>query len=547
MLSNILGFYGQKNKWTHDHSAALSINGSINQYVQLERITGKKFDNSIPNYLPKIIDAWGYDISELNFASVNTFALNEDFLKKSDDNIISEDNRVYIHTNGSSYLVHKYTSGKINGYNKEVLIVPHELAHIFSNIPFFGMFKNKSLLIHVDGMASISNASAWLYENGKIKLLEYTSELRAALLNFSYNDLSCKVLELNKNKYLSMPGKLMGLSSFGTENKELLNWLIKNNFAFSFKHISTNDIIKAANNLGYNIDKIELKSKFSYDYAACVQKYFEDQIISFIEKHRINTGAEYLYYSGGAALNIKLNSKLVKLKKFKEIYIPPPSGDSGLSLGASSYYNWINNISTRKISVFSNNYGLKKWDYDPNFSIDEISDLIYNGKVIGIATGNGEIGPRALGHRSIIALPIKPMFKKVSMDIKKREWYRPLAPIILESHMHEIFDDVLKTPFMYYMLQEFKIKDKYKRIYPAITHVDGTARAQIVPDNNSELQLIYDILSTIYDRYGIHCLINTSFNVAGKPIVHTENDAIKSGREMGLDAVIVNNDLIKLR
>ena len=427
MTSEVFAFYGPTNRWIHDHSSALSKRGIITDYVQLERITRKKYDNRIADNLLQILQNWEVDPSTADIVYVNSFGLEEKFFKISENNMRSSDGAFNYSHLGFDNLESQSITGKFDGITKEALVVPHELAQIFSCIPFYGMFKNKSLLIHIDGAASISNASAWYFANGKLELLEFTSKFYHALMNFSYNDLSFKVLEVKKEHHLSMPGKLMGFSSFGTVNPQLLEWLRSNQFCYSFNKTPELEIIRKANNdLKYSINEITQQNQFSYDFAACVQHHFEKTLIAFIEKHQLSTNAENLYFSGGAALSIKLNTKLVESNKFKELFIPPPAGDSGLSLGALAYHNWTNGINTNQISVYLNNYGLSEWTFDPHFSIDEVCKLLSEGNILGISTGNGEIGPRALGHRSIITTPEKQMFRKVSVEIKRREWYRPL-------------------------------------------------------------------------------------------------------------------------
>lgn len=549
MNSEVLGFFGHTNKWTHDHSAALSSNGGITEYVQLERITRKKYDNRIPDYLPQIIKSWNRDISDLDLVYVNTFSLDDRFFKISENNVFSDLSGVEFKHPGYENLKTSSVNGKVGDLSKDALIVPHEIAHIFSCIPFYGMFQDNSLLIHIDGAASISNASAWIYKQGKLELLEVSSEFHHALLTFSYNDLSLKVLGISKDRAISMPGKLMGFSSYGNYNKEMANWLKQNKFFYRFNETTEQDLIQYANtSLSYSITKITQRNQFSYDYAATLQRYFEDTLLRFIEKHRSATGATNLYFSGGAALNIKLNARLAESGKFNQVFVPPPAGDSGLSLGALAYYNWMNNHSTGKMSVFMNNYGLKDWKFEPEFSVDEICKLLHQGNVIGISTGFGEIGPRALGHRSILAIPTKENYVKVSMEIKKREWYRPIAPVLLEKNLELIFDNPVSTPFMYFMLQEMKVRDEVKDRIAGIVHVDGTSRPQVISnEKDGELQLIQMILETMMEEYDTPCLINTSFNSAGEPIVHTPIDAVISARQMGLDYLVINNELSQIR
>jgi len=437
MTQTILGFFGQKNRWTHDHSAAICTDDSIETYIQLERISRRKYDNDMPNQLIKIILDLEVEIDDLDLGYANTFSLeSKNFFKRSDNNIQSSDNDVEFRMDGTSTLEPVEVSGRILNQKVRATIVPHELAHIFSLVPFYGMFKNNSLLVHVDGAASISNASAWFFQNNHLELLEHTTDFHHALLNFSYNNLAFDILKINQSQHFSMPGKLMGFASYGIVSDELLSWLRSRDFFRDYNTFSQNQCIQEAKVLfGYDQNTIIIKHQMNFNIAACMQRHFEEKIFDFIRKHQQNTGAKFLYYSGGAALNIKLNSLIINSHLFDEVSIPPPAGDSGLPLGVVAFLNWKkgNNISN-SLSPYLNNYGLERESYCPNYSIDEVCKDLSKGAVIGVCWGDAEVGPRALGHRSILANPcLKHMKELVSMQIKKREWYRPLAPVVLES------------------------------------------------------------------------------------------------------------------
>ena len=435
------------------------------------------------------------------------------------------------------------------GKIKKATIVPHEIAQVFSIVPFYGLFKNNSLLIHVDGAASISNASAWLFRNNELILLEKTTDFHHSLLNFSYNDLSFSVLKIKKSNHLSMPGKLMGFASYGACLKPVMVWLRSRDFFRDFNQFPKERFIREAKEkFNYDSNTIIQNHKLSFDVTACIQKDFEEKILNFIKKHQQNTGAKFLYYTGGAALNIKLNAKIVNLELFDEIAVPPPAGDSGLSLGVISYMAWKRGETIKKQDPFLNNYGLEVPNYNPNFSIDEVCRNIAKGSVIGVCSGFGEAGPRALGHRSILANAcISSMKKYVSLELKKREWYRPLAPIVLESEIDELFESFIPNPLMKYMLYEFQVKNRQREKISAATHYDGTARAQVISADDPAQKLMIEILETMRDIYDVPCLINTSFNMSGYPIVHTEGDALDTAKKMGLDGVILNNNYIILR
>ena len=217
-------------------------------------------------------------------------------------------------------------------------------------------------------------------------------------------------------------------------------------------------------------------------------------------------------------------------------------------MGVIAYLNWKKGIKLINSNAYLNNVKLTNENDPLEFSIDDVCKLLKNGKVIGLYTGNGEAGPRALGHRSLLANPtIKKMKRIVSIDIKGREWYRPLAPIVLETEMEDLFEDYQRSEIMKYMLYEFKVKDRVKNLIPAVVHIDGTSRAQIVMKNDPDLVLVSEMFQTMSNEYNIPCLINTSFNTAGEPIVHTKEEAISTPKAMRLNGVILDNHYIHLR
>jgi carbamoyltransferase len=191
---------------------------------------------------------------------------------------------------------------------------------------------------------------------------------------------------------------------------------------------------------------------------------------------------------------------------------------------------------------------------DPNKTPDHetlqhLARLLADGKIFAIAIGNGEVGPRALGHRSILCIPSTAEMKtRISIQIKKREYYRPIAPIILDHLAPKVFDPWFDFPANEFMLLEYHVKPNFADMMPAVVHVDGTARAQIIKktpiwQSFQETAFLYDLLTIMWEEYEIPCLINTSFNIAGKPIVHYKHDALDSAQQMGLDGVLLEDKL----
>ena len=163
-------------------------------------------------------------------------------------------------------------------------------------------------------------------------------------------------------------------------------------------------------------------------------------------------------------------------------------------------------------------------------------------KIIGVCNGYGEIGPRALGNRSLIALADnKPLSQRLSMEVKKREWYRPVAPIMLLENAQKVTGQKI-TSLAKYMLSDFTIRPEYHQQMEGVVHSNQTARIQTVA-NESDNPFMYRVLKYLYEKHGVLALINTSFNAQGEPIVHTKDDAFRSAKRMNLDALIYNNQL----
>ena len=525
---------------THDHSfCIIDSNGNVKNSIELERLTRVKHDHRLSKYIE----------------SFNKY-LPEDFIVVSVNHLagtsfISE-NALWRIENNPFEISDLITPTKVyvNRKEREGYICSHELAHIGSMLPFVGEFKENSLLIHIDGLASDSCFSVFQFKNGEIKYLHHGWEPLLVTQLFGFNDLTCAMLGLDENHRLATPGRLMGYSSYGKYSKKIREWLNKNNWYKEYWKNPNTIFPDIKKEFGKDIKGFDLKEHFFMDIARVCQQEFEDIVIPLIEKYQKETGSEYLYFSGGCALNINLNTKLFDSKKFKEVYVPPCCSDTGLALGAASIIQMLRGGKMEVHSPFICNIGVEKKKI-PKLSkntIEEIVDRLSKKEVMGVCIGYSESGPRALGHRSILAIPTsKDMYDKVNTEIKKREWYRPLAPIITEDLAEEVFPNSTETDLSKYMLSNFNISKKWIDKIPAVVHIDKTARAQVRGEKNKELEPIYAILKRMWDKYEIPCLINTSFNGPGEPIVHTDEDAIRSATKLGLDFVLIDNKIVDIK
>jgi len=424
-------------------------------------------------------------------------------------------------------------------------LVQHEVAHICSTLPFYGDFQDNSLLVSLDGGSSLGNYSAFLYRDGKFTLIENNwTDLGFASKFFNDNSFTFKMLGAKPGEHCSVPGKLMGFASWGNYDSEIEIWLRENQFFKDYWH-KENAILESAKQRFGIVAEFDTHDFFLQNCAATFQRIFENAVLQKLENLQHKYHCENLYYGGGCALNIVTNTKIVESGMFRNVYIAPCCNDSGLSIGAAALLErqkgnkvkihspYLNGIKNEKLII-------KNVD---NETIKQTADIILNGGIIGICNGNGEAGPRALGNRSLIALPNnKQISQKLSMTVKKREWYRPVAPIMLKNIAEKITVQNV-NPLAKFMLSDFEIKHEFDKDLCGVIHANQTARIQTLESENDN-PFMFALLTYLYENHGIMALINTSFNAQGEPIVHTKNDALQSAKRMNLDAVVINGKLI---
>lgn len=525
----------------HDHNIAFAENGEIKKFCQLERITRKKYDHRLPAFL--------YDIlkQEKFFAQYNPDLV---FV----DNIIG---RSFINKQGNIRFEAPWENkprvqpgeGRLFWLDKHCkgYVLNHELAHIFSNMAFYGEFKDNSLHIHFDGGASNSNFSAWLVKDGNIQLIEYNWDLKQISSFFNSNALTFAIVSATNKDQNGMPGKFMGFASYGSYDQQIEKWLKQNNYFTDIWNKKSYFFERVRKDWGINLNGFDQDRSFIRNIAATFQGIFERELLLKLEKLKRQTGAESLYYSGGSALNIKANARIISSGLFNELFIPPCTNDSGLSIGAASYIEWLKHGIVKKHSPYLNNWslGCSEINYSSRDLI-EIIELIRNNEVVAVCNGFGEAGPRALGNRSIIARPDSvEVAEYVSRVLKGREWYRPIAPIMLYKNLEYFTGKNDSSGLSNYMLLDFPIKHKKNSELAGCIHIDGTSRIQTIKHRNSN-PFMYDLLTLLQEKTGLKALINTSFNAKGRPIVHSPKDAINEAGEMGIKHLVVNGTLQQL-
>ena len=531
-MKNYIGIYGIPDDGmrfspkgnTHDHGiASVSKNGC--NIVELERFTRQKHDNTLPAHIMDILPKLTDPKEDLAVTSVSSF-LGTGF--------VSDDGRFSIspaHMKISD--ITKKTECTIDGRNVEGRVMCQEFAHIASCLPFVGNFEENSMLVHIDGGATDSASSTWVWESGNAKMVRASwDDLKDVVNNYNINPLAQAILGLTMEDHLSMPGKLMGYASYGHSNIELENWLMSNRW---FLDVSDKaELLREVNGFfGTRLTEFDNHRQEFMDIAYAMQHGFEEAILTYLAEMKDRTGADHLYYAGGAALNIDANSRIRKESGFKTMFIPPCTSDSGLCLGAAAWSYFCEN---GPVPLQGPYLGLDK--PNPRDSINGLPEELSKGRIIGLITGRSETGPRALGHRSIIARADNLQLRKtLSESMKKREWYRPVAPVMLESVAETMLSDYVKDDRLAeYMLGTYHVRDEYRDKFSGVIHANGTVRALVMKDKEEPL---FQILTELLSKFDVAALILTSFNTRGEPIVETVQDAERSGKRLGLDKVVI--------
>ena len=299
-------------------------------------------------------------------------------------------------------------------------------------------------------------------------------------------------LKPNEEEYITMGMAAYGKPKYASFMKE--HWLKRNNHR--------------------GVPKDDIKLATDYDLAASVQKVYEDELRKIVVKHckKIN-----LVLSGGCALNCVANSNLKR-----NIWIMPNPGDSGSALGC------IPAVTKQRLNWKGPFLGI---NIEGEYPIDSIIKELKENKMVGVANGRAEFGPRALGNRSLLADPRGDDVKDMVNVIKRRQKFRPFAPAILQEDVHDYFDMPQETsPYM-----QFVGKCKFPKEFPAIIHADGTSRVQTVTKEDNEG--FYNLLKEWKRQTGCPILLNTSLNIKGKPMVNDRKDGNDFERKYNVKVV----------
>ena len=369
----------------------------------------------------------------------------------------------------------------------------HTFDHHYSHAAagYYTSSFNDAAIVVLDAIGEFTTASVWTGEGEVISpAYKMSYPLSFGLFYSAFTELIG--LKPNQEEYI-----MMGMAAYGNASK----YFDKVNAYFpSIKKQSMNFHRGIS-----NWDRQKAKED-SFDIAAAVQIVFENRLIEFMTEVRRYTNKSNLVFMGGVALNCAANTRLYNI--FDKVWIMPNPGDAGSSLGAAAalygkHLDW--------------NSPYLGTEIPGEYPVDKIIERLLLNKVAPVASGRAEFGPRSLGNRSILADPRDPDIKEKVNLIKKRELFRPFAPVVLEEDSKEWFDLKEPSPYM-----QFAVRCKKPSEIPSVVHEDGTSRVQTV--NESDHPGLYNLLKKWKHLTGIPVLLNTSLNIKGQPIINDRYD-----------------------
>lgn len=579
----------------HDSAAALVCNGKIVAAAQEERFTRRKGDDRFPtnavDYVLAAADLLPDDLAAVAFYDSSLLKLERmlsTYLVGSPRSA-----RAFL-VAMRAFLPEKFSVEKQIqhelGKNVPIFIGHHHLSHAAS--AFFPSPFEESAILTVDGVGEWTSCSVGHGRGSNVSLVEEIEYPNSLGLFYSAFTLFCG-FKINSGEY-----KLMGLAPYGQPrfkdaiSSDVLYLADDGSFSLNPAYFGYFDGLRSFTPALGDLLGVEPRTPESpltqehADIAASVQAITNDVVVSLARRAQRVTGSRNLCLAGGVALNVVAMGILERSGEFDGVWIQPAAGDAGGALGAAL---WVSHteFGAHRIPALADamgggflgpapsegttssedaltEAGLNGQRLNDDDLAASVAQALADGLIVGVARGRMEFGPRALGHRSILADPRLPdMQTRLNLKTKYRESFRPFAPIVLEEDAAEYFEMEADTASPY-MLKTFPVRAELRRetmamaasdaqlgfdrinevrsAIPAVTHLDYSARVQTVDAVRNPF--MHDTLRSFREITGCSVLVNTSFNVRGEPIVCSAEDAIRCFLLTDIDVLVVDNFFI---
>ncbi len=564
-----------------DSSACIIKNGELLFAIEEERINRIKHWAGLPYAsINACLKYTNIDLSEITDISINTNPLSnlnhkiiyflKNYLlgKKKFELANRLKKKLTLKKDLNNFFLPKNLSKKV-----KIHYIDHHISHIAS--AFYPSNFKEAVGLSIDGFGDFCSISIAKCDFNEIKVIKkYLFPISLGVFYESFT-------QLIGFKNYGDEYKMMGLSSYGKPiyadlilknifkkknsidlNLDYFRFFEKNfNYKFEGKPNQKNLYSKKLEEL-FDINSLEKKNidEVNKNIASSAQKVFEIKLLEICSEIKKLNISKNLVYAGGCALNSLANKKLYEMNYFNEIFIPYAPGDGGGSIGSALYLQKKIDNKTKLLNlknpylgysysnseiknIINKNDELKKFNikyYEKKIDLlKEVSNLIFENKILGFFNGRMEFGARALGNRSILANPCNPKIREIINEkIKRRESFRPFAPAIMKEQKKDWFKSNKCNPFMS-SVEEIKIEKR--KLIPSVTHIDGTGRVQTVTKENNED--FYMLIKYFSEISGVPIILNTSFN-ENEPIVMNPSHAIECFLRTKMDVLVINNYLI---
>lgn len=564
----------------HDSSAALIKNGEVIVNFQEERLNRIKHYAGLPvasverclNYAKISSKELDYitiprlrktpDIETLFGNPASGFLETEEFGESGSSRIIRRGlvGLASIINVGNQFGLPVYATTYSLSKQAQIIHLDHHLAHAAS--AFYSSGFEKCLVVTADGAGDALSTTVWLGED--LKLRPILKIGRNGSLGFFYN----VVTEALGWQISEGEGKTMGLAPYGNTKKT------KGVLDFCLPVYKDGQLIKP-HNFGFpklwlhggayhwhfqESDRIKrLVEKYGReDIAAEAQRCLEEQMLSLVGHCIGKVKIKKLAAAGGVFLNVKMNQRIQEIFNLDEFFVYPDAGDGGVPVGSALYvyFNqkkrvlklpkqiksiyWGSEYTNEEIKYFLDLQKIKYVKLPRNQLTKKTAEFLSKGKIVGWFQGRMETGPRALGSRSILMDPRKAENRDIiNKRVKFRESFRPFTPSMIETAAEKFIESPKSAPFM---TISYSIRPNMKDLIPAVVHIDGTLRPQILERKVNPLY--YDLIKEFGRITAVPVLLNTSFNIKGEPIVESPRDAIKCFFDTGLDYLVIGNFIV---
>jgi carbamoyltransferase len=548
----------------HDSSACLIKDGKVILAVEEERFSGIKHDSSFPEKSIK----WIIEESRFSFEEIEEVCFYEKPLVKTHRVVANCLKNLQIKdafkfgVKGIKQYFNLVRKLKWMFSKAQIKFTSHHDSHIgysYLTSPY-----RESAILSIDGVGEWDTTVLAHGKGNEWDTLETTKFPHS--LGMLYSTFTAFLgFKPNEGEY-----KVMGLAPYGNPKtfshkfREIIYPSKKGGYTLNmkmFQYDKSDEVMFASelsNHLGIlpRLPEEEITQEHK-DLAATVQFIYEMYFFRLLKDLHRRTKCDNLVLGGGCAYNGTANGKISKKTGFKNVWIPNAPSDAGSSIGACliSYYNsthphridntnpylgpkYLSDVVKKELQNYNKKLIYNKLADDEIISV--VANAISNGKVVAWFEGRLEFGARALGHRSILADPTNGEMKsRINKIVKKREGFRPFAPIVKKEDVSTYFEWDKSVP---YMNQIVGVKREFRDMLPAITHIDGTARIQTL--NREDCVRIYDLLTELEKQNDYPIVLNTSFNVKDQTMIRDPKTAIDTFLDIGLDMLVIEDYVI---